>query len=288
MNVTWRGDALCITGISFDAQLTLIDSAQSFTWREHEGVYYNVIGGEAVALSPVAGGVQLYPVAEEHIEDVLCYLDLLRDYDALGRKYAAHPQIGRALDLLPGLRVLNQPVWDTLLSFIISANNNVPRIRRLVWLLGEHHGAPRMLDGLVLRALPTAEALAQVPQQALRELGFGYRAPFLVDTARMVASGFPLDALRDLSYDEAHRRLVQLPGVGDKVADCVQLFSLGQAEAFPVDVWVDRLMRAWFPEMNHLKTRAALQAAARKQFGPDAGIIQQFLFHCARCGLMEV
>ncbi len=288
MNVQWKGGVLKIAGTALDPNLTLIDSAQCFTWREAQGRYYAALFDRAICLEQIGDALLVSPVAEDEIEDFLHYFDLMRDYGALRDRLTAHPAALRALECLPGLKILNQPPWETLLSFIISANNNVGRIRRLVWLLGAQFGAAYTLDSLTLNALPSPEALAEVGESALRDLGFGYRAPYLIDTARMVAAGFPLEELSQMPYEKAHALLQKLPGVGPKVADCVLLFGCGHASAFPVDVWVERLMRAWFPELAQARTRAALASAARELLGENAGLIQQFLFHCARCGIMEL
>ncbi|MDL2206874.1 hypothetical protein LJC33_08205 [Eubacteriales bacterium OttesenSCG-928-N13] len=288
MKTQWRGGELLLTGIQFDAQLCLMDSAQSFVWREHKGAYYSVLHDAPIRIKQVEDGVRIYPVNEAEIEDYLIYLDLLRDYEQLALEYAEYPCIVRAVRMLPGLRVLNQPTWETLLCFILSANNNVARIRKLTWLLSEHYGALHMLDDLTLRSMPSPEVLAQVPEADLRKLGFGYRAPFLIRTAQMVLGGFDLDALRHMDYEQAHAQLVLLPGVGDKVADCVLLMGCGHASAFPVDVWVDRLMRAWFPLLRDCASRTKLQQAARQLLGEHAGLVQQFLFHCARCSLIPL
>ena len=179
--------------------------------------------------------------------------------------------------------MLNQPPWEALIAFILSANNNVARIRTLVRALCAHCG--QRVDG-GLYAFPTPVRLADCTEPELRSLKVGYRAPFLIETARRVRDGFPLDTLRYMPYEQAHRQLTTLPGVGDKVADCVLLFGCGHTEAFPVDVWVARLLRDWF----HLTctSRPALAREARNRLGEHAGIMQQFLFHAARVGAMEV
>ncbi len=285
MKVRHRNAMLSITGLNFDPQLSLIDSAQSFLWREHEGRYYTVLNGSGLCLESVQDGFVLHPVNEAEVEDYLHYFDLARDYEGLVGRYAEFPPVAEALAKLPGLRVLNQPTWEVLVTFILSANNNVERIRKLTWLLCEHFGEPVAADGLQLRSMPGPAALAAVPEAALRALGFGYRAPFLVETAKRVRDGFDLGALSELPYEEAHERLVTLSGVGDKVADCVLLFGCGHASAFPVDVWVARLMEAWFPAVRGL-SKLKLQRASRAMLGDEAGIVQQFMFHCARCGIM--
>lgn len=255
-----------------DLRLTLIDSAQCFHWVETERGFGAVLEGKAVWLRP-----------DEEVADARLrrYLDLERDYGELAREYDELPAAREAFACSPGLRVLNQPPWEALFSFILSANNNVVRIRSLVYALSRAYGVEA--DGLY--GIPAPDAIAQAPESALRSLGVGYRAPQLIRTARAVCDGFPLGALQGMPYEEAHAQLVQLPGVGDKVADCVLLFGCGHAEAFPVDVWVARLMANWFGEHG---TRRQLAARARERFGPHAGILQQYLFHAARTGAIRV
>ena len=263
-----------------DLQLTLIDSAQCFRWVRSGERYGCALAGTPVWLWREEDGLH----AEGDVDPALlrCYLDLDRDYAAVAAEYAHIPQARRAIELFPGLRVLNQPAWEALVCFILSANNNVGRIRGLVDALSRRCGA----DCGGLYALPTPEQLAAVPEEALRSLKVGYRAPFLIGAARRVCEGFPLDSLRMLPYAEAHAALVTLPGVGDKVADCVLLFGCGHASAFPVDVWVDRLLRDWFGV--RCASRAAMGREARARLGAHAGLMQQFLFHAARTGAIAL
>ena len=263
-----------------DLQCALIDSAQCFRWVESNGRFGCCMERGPVWLRAVPEGIdaegEFDPAALRH------YLDLDRDYAAVAAEYARIPRARRAAGLFPGLRVLNQPPWEALVSFILSANNNVARIRGLTAALCERYGDER--DGLY--AFPAPEKLANAGEAELRALKVGYRAPFLIETARRVVGGSPLDALRDMPYDEAHRLLVTLPGVGDKVADCVLLFGCGHTSAFPVDVWVARLLREWFGVA--CTTRAAMARQARSLLGENAGLMQQFLFHAARTGAIEL
>ena len=264
-----------------DLRLTLMDSAQCFHWIERDGRFGAVVAGEPVWLWQDGSGLhaegQIDPAALRH------YLDLNRDYAAVAAEYGHIPAARRAVELFPGLRVLNQPTWEALIAFILSANNNVSRIRSLVRALCQGYGLP--FEG-GLCAFPTPQRLADCDEAELRALKVGYRAPFLIETARRVRDGFPLDALADMPYGDAHRLLVTLPGVGDKVADCVLLFGCGHTEAFPVDVWVARLLRDWFG--LSCDSRPALAREARARLGRHAGLMQQFLFHAARVGAMEV
>ena len=282
MNAAFSNGTLYFIGVKFDAHLTLIDSAQVFHWKkttDDKGTRFDaVVNGKHVSLVPQEDGFLLRTVDEEDIPFWWNYFDLDRDYEAVEKSCSEYPIAQCAMQLLPGMRVLNQPPWETLLTFILSANNNVQRIRQLVEKLIASFGE----NG----AFPTPQRLAEVSETELRGIGCGYRAPYLIKTAQMVRDGFDLEALRKLPYAEAHKKLLTLQGVGDKVADCVQLFSLGFSEAFPVDVWVERLMKQWFS--GEAAGKKAIVRQAHEMFGKNAGIVQQSLFHCARLGLIEL
>jgi N-glycosylase/DNA lyase len=270
-----------------DLELTLLASAQTFQWIKRNDVYYAAPGGCPMKVSSRGNVLHVRFGAGA---DAARYFDLARDYGALAREFSWFFAAEDMFSALQGLRVLNQDPFDALIMFILSANNNAARIRALTLKLAEAFGDAFEMDGVVFHALPTSEQLLRAGQGALRALGCGYRDAYLAGTARAVAEGFDVNALRALSYEDAHARLVTLPGVGDKVADCVQLFSLGHAEAFPVDIWVERLLRAWFPERfaRPKMSRAAMSVAARDCFGARAGVFQQFLFHSARTGIISL
>ena len=267
-----------------DLRLTLMDSAQCFHWIEMNGRFGAVMGGAPVWLWQDCAGI--HAEADCDRAALRRYLDLDRNYADVFAGYVHIPAAREAFALFPGLRVLNQPPWEAVIAFILSANNNVTRIRTLVQALCKAYGRRFDIGAATLYAFPTPERLADCGEDALRALKVGYRAPFLIETARRVRDGFPLDALKDMPYDEAHRLLTTLPGVGDKVADCVLLFGCGHTEAFPVDVWVARLLRDWFGLTA--KSRPALAKAARARLGSYAGLMQQFLFHAARIGALDV
>ena len=272
------GSSARFHGVDFDARLTLIDSAQVFHWREEGGAFCGVTAGRSARLVPCGDGFLLEGCAAGDEPFWIHYFDLARDYSRLAGRVRNYDMAYRAMKRLPGLRVLNQPAWEALIAFIISANNNVSRIRGIVLRLLETLGE----DG----AFPTPERLAAADEETLRGLGCGYRAPYLIDTAARVRDGFDLRSVSALPYEEAHTRLLTLSGVGDKVADCVQLFGMGQSMAFPVDVWVERLMKTWF--VPETAGKAEIRRAAHDMFGDDAGLIQQSLFHCARLGLLRL
>lgn len=276
--VNWSAEGLHFHGIAFDPQLTLMDSAQVFHWTEVNGEYSAVISSRKAQLRQREDGFVLIGAKPEDTDFWKHYFDSERNYSTIADSLSAYPTAQKAMLLLPGMRVLNQPPWEALLAFILSANNNVQRIRQLVHKLINLCGK----DG----GFPTPERLSCIPESELRAIGCGYRAPYLIRTARMIKDGFPLESLSGMPYEEAHRMLIQLSGVGDKVADCVQLFGTGHSEAFPVDVWVERLMKKWFIPEAHGKREVCRKA--HEMFGKEAGIVQQSLFHCARLGLIPL
>lgn len=255
-----------------DLRLTLIDSAQCFSWREDHGVFYGVVNGTPYALT------------QENCACLPEYLDLGRDYELLEKEFCGIEPARLAFARFPGIRILRQDPWETVVSFLISANNNVGRIRGIIAKLSAAYGERYEINGTEVFGFPAAERLAEADAADFRALGLGYRAPYLSKTARAVADGFPLAELASLPYAEAHKRLTGLAGVGDKVADCIQLFGLGHTDAFPVDVWVSRFMEHWFGVTG---TPARVSRIAREMFGPNCGILQQYLFHAARMGLLD-
>lgn len=265
-----------------DLDLTLVRSAQVFFWYFDGREYVGQAGGQPALILPREDGFEVIsPMDDEAFwRD---YFDLGRDYAALGPICERDEYLARSYGALHGLHVLNQPVWDTLAPFIISANNNVARIRALVSKLCEALGEARSIDGIDIHLLPTPEALAGASVELLRGMGMGYRAPYLIESARAVCDGFDLEVLRDMPYEQAHKQLLQLKGVGPKVADCVLLFGCRHSQAFPVDVWMERAMRNYMPGCTN---RAELKRCAQRLWGADAGILQQYLFHAARMGII--
>ena len=277
-----------------DLQAT-VESGQSYLWRREDGRmyeadgafggsawYYTVVDGEVIRARQVDGRLEW-----EASTDAEPYLfDLLRLDDDLDAVVAAAPDddlIREAYDAYRSMRLVRDPPFGCLVSFICSAQMRVSRIHSMVTALAEAYGDPVECDGETYRAFPTPERLAAATEAELRDLGLGYRAPYVVRTAEMVADGeaHPAEA-RDLPYEEARDYVSQFVGVGDKVADCVLLFSLDFLEAVPLDTWIRTSIEDYFPDCDR-GNYADTSRAIRERFGNDyAGYVQTYVFHYLR------
>lgn len=204
------------------------------------------------------------------------YFDLERDYNIVCESFSgADERLRIGMEYGSGVRILRQEPFETCICFIISANNNIGRIKGIVERLCRAYGSK--IEGGY--AFPTPEQLRNVTQEDYFALGCGYRAAYLHKTVAMILDGFELEKLRGMEYHQAREEIMRLPGVGPKVADCILLFSLDFICAFPVDVWVTRAMQAY---MGQKATRKSIETYAKEEFGPYAGVAQQYLFFYVR------
>lgn len=185
----------------------------------------------------------------------------------------------RILPHTSGIALMRQEPWESLVSFIVSAFNNIPKVELSLDRLARRFG-DNPADGIWM--FPSADRLAAARLGELRACALGYRAPYVRAVARLVASGdLDLDAFGRMGYDDAFRVLLALPGVGEKVADCMLLFAYGKGEAFPVDVWVRRAVERWYVRRRGMTVRH-IRAFARTRFGDLAGYAQQHLYSYIR------
>lgn len=253
----------------FDLAQTL-DCGQAFRWTPNgRGGFTGVAFKKVCDISPIDSTHLLCAVSRADFENIWqAYFDLNRNYATIKQTLSAHPVFARAITYAPGLRLLRQEPWEALCSFIISQNNNLPRIKGIVARLCELLGDPL---GEGLYAFPAPEQLAVCSLEALAPLRAGFRARYLLDAAQKVSDGtVDLTALPALTTEQARATLMQITGVGVKVADCALLYGFGRLDCFPVDVWIARAMEQLFPD--------GLPSCACG----DAGIAQQYLFHYVR------
>ncbi len=272
--------------VPFDLGLSLL-CGQAFRWSPlPKGGYRGVVGGTVVDIWQREGGDLRWESGPRPLtqEQVVSYFRLDDDLEAI-RDDIGDPSVRGAFDSYPGLRLLRQEPWETLISFVISQVSNVPRISRTVESLAMHYG-DHLGDGMS-NSFPLPEQLALADENALRLLGLGYRAPHIVHISNAVNDGqLFLEPLRYMPFPEARARLMELPGVGPKVADCTLLFSLDHLEAFPVDRWVIRAVEEWFDVRSGM-SQEAIGEWARQRFGRHAGYAGQYLFHSRREGGSE-
>jgi len=257
---------------------------QAFRWRsEGDSTAIGWIGTTPVRAHPTAEGLEVEALGgatETLEEDARRFFDLARPYDEIERRLLRDARLRSVASGVEGIRILRQPAFETLIAFIISANNNIPRIQRSVELLCTIAGS--MIETSVgpMWSFPQPEALAELSTERLREeANLGYRDRYVAETARLVAAGdVDLDALDGLATDDLRAALVGLPGVGPKVADCVALFGFGRVDVFPVDTWIRRAMSALYLRDGEEASDRVIAALARHRFGRHAGIAQQYLF----------
>lgn len=265
----------------FNLALTL-ESGQVFTWTASAPWYYAAFGDALVKIRQDGAALEYASSGPEPTPAALAdYFALSDDLASILAAIDTDPYIHDAINALRGLRVLRQPSWECLVAFLMTPFNNIVRIRGMIRRVAETFGMPVALNGFASHVFPSPTALAAASERRLRALGLGFRAPFLAGTARRIADGWDVASLRRMPYDEAKARIQELPGVGDKVADCILLFACGQSEAFPVDVWVQRVVERVYFRGRH-RTARQIQAFARRRFGRYAGYAQQYLYHYAR------
>ena len=276
----------------------IFDCGQCFRWsRQPDGSYTGIAMGKPVNVSlrevPAGGGRKRLDLvidncSEEDFEKIWrSYLDLDRDYGAIKATLAGSDEVmAKAISGGEGIRILKQELWETMVSFIISQNNNIPRIKGCIEKLARLFGEPAgEYGGVEYYNVPSPEVMAELTAEDLAPVRLGYRAPYLVETAKQVEAKGGMDVVAaELAAtgtpEEACEYLRGFQGVGPKVASCIALFGLGRLEAFPIDVWVRRVMnRLYGIEEKDIK---GMNAYAAEHFGANGGIAQQYLFYYIR------
>ncbi|MDR2345018.1 MAG: hypothetical protein LBE18_03040 [Planctomycetaceae bacterium] len=199
------------------------------------------------------------------------YFDLERDYKSILSQFGDHPFTAAAIKFGCGLRVLKQDAWEMLVSYIISQNNNIPRISSSISKICAMCGERIEFDGLEFYSFPSAEKILKLNESELRQAGLGYRTDYLISVSQAAAEGkINLDEIKKLPTDEAREILLQLRGVGPKVANCVLLFGLGKLDAFPIDTWINKAAKYYGNNLDATR------------FGKYAGIAQEYIFYYIR------
>lgn len=277
-----------ITGVKDFNTDHIFDCGQCFRWnREADGSYTGIAGNRPANIAYRDGRVVIDNADDGELDFWRNYLDLDRDYGQIKQTLAAEDEVIRnAIDYGQGIRILNQNRWETIISFIISQNNNIPRIKGCIENLcrnfGEYAGAYR---GEEYYSMPKPQVLASLDIEDLAPVRLGYRAKYIIETSKKIAADGGTEFL-DSAFDESspgndvYEYLTGLCGVGPKVANCIMLFCMQQYDSFPVDVWVKRVMNRLYG-FNESDIKGMKKFAADKYMNLG-GFAQQYLFYYIR------
>ena len=253
---------------------------QCFRWEKQEdGSFIGVANGQAVRITADGETVTIDGITEEDYTSFWeKYLDAKRDYSGIKKAVNINETMNKSIQFGYGIRILRQEFFETLISFIISQRSSIPKIKSCVNKLCELCGEKTEFEGKIYYAFPTPEKVAGLSEESLREIGVGYRAPYILKAAEAVLSGeIDSSLLEKADTPSAREKLLSLYGVGDKVCDCVLLFSLGKYDLFPSDVWIKRVMAEEFESETAKET-------GESEFGLYSGFAQQYLFYWRKFG----
>ncbi len=268
----------------------IFDCGQCFRWnRQDDGSYTGVFKNNVMNVQKSGDTVTFKGICDGNIEEIVRdYFDLDRDYDEIKEQLSKIDEnVKTSIEYGKGIRILNQDLWEMIISYIISANNNIPRIKGIIERLSKAYGKEIDWNGEKYYSFPTAEELKDVTVEDFRKLGTGFRDIRLYETTHMILDGkVNLEQLQNNPNTlEVREQLLSLSGVGPKVADCILLFStLKRFEVFPIDVWVRRVMNELYiknPDENKVNKKE-IEKLAKEKFGNLAGIAQQYLFYWKR------
>ena len=254
-----EANKITVSAAALDVKATL-ECGQLFRYEKTENGYTVKSGGHSCDIYASGSDVIIETASVDYFVN---FFNLDRDVNRTKRELSRFPELRPALESCGALRILRQPLFETIISFIISANNNIPRIKAII----------NRLCGLYGDVFPTPKQLAAIPLRQLNAIGCGYRSQNISDSAKICAQTDILNRLHAADTTDAEKMLMSLPGVGRKVADCVTLFSLGRLEVFPVDTWMLKTQR------QGMETESQLRRRVMEKYGTYAGYAQQVLFY---------
>lgn len=268
----------------------IFECGQCFRWNKKEdGSYIGVVSNNVIKVSKKENIITFESVGKDDLEELVTYyFDLERDYGAIKEKLSKIDEnMKKSIECGKGIRILNQDLWETIISFIISANNNIPRIKGIIDRISKAYGKEIIFEDTKYYTFPTTEELSKASIEDLRKLGLGFRDVRVYETTKIIREN-KVDLIylsKEKDFNKVRNILLTLPGVGPKVADCILLFSsLKRLEAFPIDVWVRRVMNElYIKDKDESKVKKEkIEKIAYEKFGDLAGIAQQYLFYWKR------
>lgn len=267
----------------------VFDCGQCFRWeKQKDGSYTGIFNNNVLNVNKIDNDIIFKGICENNIKEVCTeYFDLARNYEDIKLELSkVDDNLRKSIDYGEGIRILNQDLWETIISFIISANNNIPRIKGIINRLSEKFGSKIEWNGDTYYTFPTVQQLARASVQDLRSLGLGFRDVRVYETTKMILNKeVDLDKMYEEDTSKVKESLLTLSGVGPKVADCILLFSkLKRFDVFPIDVWVRRVMNELYIK-NEDETKVSkkeIENLAKEKYGNLEGIAQQYLFYWKR------
>ena len=267
----------------------IFECGQCFRWnKEIDDSYTGVFGNNVINVKKEGQDIIFKGICNGNIKEI-CeeYFDLNTDYEKIKSNLSkVDNNLKQSIKYGSGIRILNQDLWETLISFIISANNNIPRIKGIIERISKKYGNKIIFNNKEYYTFPTPEELSKANVQDLRALGLGFRDTRVYETTKMILENkSKLEELKkENNVDILREELLKFPGVGPKVADCIMLFSLKKLEVFPIDVWVRRVMNDLYIKNKDEEkvSKLQIQNLAKEKYGNLAGIAQQYLFYWRR------
>ncbi len=268
----------------------IFDCGQCFRWNEMaDGSYTGTFGRNVLNVKKKNKEIRFKGLVDGNIEDICNkYFDLDRDYEKIKKDLSKiDNNMKTSINYGEGIRLLNQDLWETIISFIISANNNIPRIKGIIDRISKTYGEKIVWEGKEYYTFPTPKQLSKATIEDLRKLGLGFRDVRVYETTKIInAKKVDLEKLhKEENTQHVREILLTLPGVGPKVADCILLFStLKRLEVFPIDVWVRRVINELYikNENEEKVNKKEIEQLAKQKYGNLAGIAQQYLFYWKR------
>ncbi len=259
----------------FDLEQTFL-CGQAFRWeKDKSGAFYGIAGNSVAKIYHHDEKNIYIESSNPNLVFWSNYLNFSCDYNTVEKELSHDKVLLPCIKAGNGIRILRQDLWETIVSFIISANNNIPRIKKIINKMCELFGEKIEFDGKVFYGFPAPEALAGLELADLAPIRAGFRDKYILDAAKKVVSGeINLNEIPKLNNKSAKTELMKIKGVGTKVADCVLLFSLGRHDIFPLDVWTKRIIN----EVYGIDEKA-VPDFVQTHFGKNAGIAQQYLYY---------
>lgn len=282
-SVEEKGTKVIVRGIEDFNLKETFECGQCFRWNEEEDGSYTGVAYDRVINVKLEGDVLIIDNTDlnDFYDIWFDYFDLGRDYKQIKENLSKDPILKEAIQYGQGIRILRQDTWETLISFIISQNNRIPQIKKVIENLASSFGNPIEYKGRVYYTFPKAEELVMFDVETIAQTKCGFRAKYILDAASKVFSG-EIDLLKLFEYstNEIRDILMSINGVGPKVADCVILYSIGRYDTFPTDVWIKRIVEYLY--LKREGTPLEIQLFAIDKFGDLSGFAQQYLFYYGR------